>query len=241
MIEGICRLCHEKRRLCHSHIVPEWCYERLYDGQHRIAVVGPKGQHPPHLKKGRREFLLCKRCEGYLNTLYEQPFRTYWRTAVPRQPCPENATQVTLCGFNYRVFKLFHLSILWRLGVCGLPEMTISLGPYEEKIRKMLLLKDPGPADHYPILGRVLFSGNGCVADGLITSALEGRIDGSRVYMICYCGVEWLFVLTDHPTPTQTKLAHAAPQPDGNMILLAGGLGKSRSITEILKYADFDS
>ena len=46
-------------------------------------------------------------------------------------------------------------------GVSTLPEFdTVGLGPYEEKLRLMLLAGDAGPARHYPIFATVLSDEN---------------------------------------------------------------------------------
>jgi hypothetical protein len=48
-------------------------------------------------------------------------------------------------GLDYAMFKLFHLSVLWRAGVSTREEFrNVKLGSHEDVIRQMLLRDDPG-------------------------------------------------------------------------------------------------
>jgi hypothetical protein len=48
---------------------------------------------------------------------------------------------------------LFILSIMWRASASRRPECTsVRLGRFEEPIRNMIEIGDPGPADRFPIL-----------------------------------------------------------------------------------------
>jgi len=87
--------------------------------------------------------LLCKECEGIINR-----FETYFSNAWYKQEkCPNkvNNSAVQVTGLDYTLFRLFHLSILWRASVSKREEFSrVQLGPHEEKIRHMIFAGDPG-------------------------------------------------------------------------------------------------
>lgn len=139
---SICRLCLHDRKLCKSHIVPEFLYSPLYDSDREMmAITGRGRQGWKPLNKGIWEHLLCSDCEQYLNREYEQPFQDQWAgdDALPRQMTKDDVHTAT---FSYVSFKLFHLSILFRASVSSNPMFqAIRLGMHEDRIRKMLLGK----------------------------------------------------------------------------------------------------
>jgi len=231
---GSCNLCGENRELCNSHIIPEFCYKPLYDDNHRVARVNLPDERRlfSPIQKGFREHLLCRNCEGLLNDRYERPFKKYWdKVQLPTSP-----PGAKIAGFDYASFKLFHLSILWRAGVCSGKGLKESLGPYEEKLRAMLLSNNPGPVAHYPILGRLMLREASVYSAGPIgVHLLSGRHENSRQYLLCYCGVEWIVILTDHPTREQTHRAECAPQLDGSMLLGVGDWLDGPSMRDIIK------
>jgi hypothetical protein len=54
--------------------------------------------------------------------------------------------------YDYMTLKLCVLSILWRMSITRQEEYKgVSLGPYENDIRTMLLAKDPGSPDLFSI------------------------------------------------------------------------------------------
>ena len=56
-------------------------------------------------------------------------------------------------GIDYKLFKLFQLSILWRAGITALSFYDrVQLGPQEDDIRQMILRNDPGPAPLFSCL-----------------------------------------------------------------------------------------
>src|SRR6266849_5839504 len=115
MEHGICKLCREDKPLCSSHIIPEFLYRPLYDDNHRAIEVSliPKKAHL--LQKGYREPLLCFECEQRINK-YEVYFRDIWYEKKKLPPVVMRQ-YVEINGIDYTLFKLFHLSIVWRASV----------------------------------------------------------------------------------------------------------------------------
>lgn len=58
-----CALCQNTRKLCKSHIIPEFFYTELYDKNHRFKAIYSKWGKIVFHYKGFRERLLCEECE----------------------------------------------------------------------------------------------------------------------------------------------------------------------------------
>ncbi len=216
---GTCKLCREKTQLCESHIVPEFCYKGFYDDKKHQIIEGlftSNGLRKRPKQKGKREYLLCSRCEGILSK-YETKFCEYWNgpNGLPKRV---NDGLLVLRGAEYHIFKLFHLSIIWRFSV-STSFSQISLGPYEDKLRKILFNDDSVPQDHYPIFGYVLTEDDGRIHHE-VGAPLTSQHDGSRCYVSRYAGCDWTIIITDHPSRNQMDLSEAL-LTDGTITLRA--------------------
>lgn len=213
-----CRLCHNERKLCDSHIVPEFLYRDLYDNNHKMIGIngqGNKGWKP--LQKGIREQLFCSDCEQHLNDKYEKPFLKQWLTDKPL-PSQMRHDSIFSADYDYPTFKLFHLSILFRSSISSLPTFQeVSLGPHEERIRQMLLNEDPGKEWEYPILAFAVLNGNG-VEKRLISQPISGRHEGHRAYGQIYGGAMWWILASSH---RNNLFCRAGLQPSGSLKMLA--------------------
>ena len=74
----ICILCQQEKRLCDSHIIPEFAYADIYDDKHRAVTFSPIAPDERKFEqKGVRDKLLCTDCEGFINDHFEIPFLKY--------------------------------------------------------------------------------------------------------------------------------------------------------------------
>src|SRR5438876_116721 len=118
---GICALCKLNADLQYSHILPEFFYKQIYDpppkkGFHVVSAV--PSDRDEFMQKGLREHLLCTKCEGILSR---------WETKAKSAFLDSEGIQVTqheqaiaLSDLDYTTFKLFQLSLLWRMSVTKL-------------------------------------------------------------------------------------------------------------------------
>lgn len=192
---AICRLCQLDRKLCYSHIIPEFLYGALKNDEYKFMGVngrGNKGWKP--LQVGIREYLLCSDCEQLLNDKYEQPFLRQWR--LPDRIAQDSAYSAT---YDYSTFKLFHLSVLFRSSVSSLATFReVNLGAHEDRIRQMLLSADPGQNWEYPILALAVLNGRGEVERRLISCPISERYDGHLTYGQIYGGAMWWISVSSH-------------------------------------------
>jgi hypothetical protein len=200
--EGFCRLCGKQTVLCESHIVPEFMYKPVYAERQMIGFKkGHVGVKPQVYQKGLREYLLCGDCEAFLNNSYERPNVRTWEALVHREESggvafaygttPQGTELVDVRGVDYPSFKLLLLSILWRAGVAKRQEYeAVTLGPYEEKIRHMLLSRDPGPSLLLPCVVTLLKR-----PVRLISPPARGKYAGHTTYQFILTSIAlWFFI-----------------------------------------------
>jgi hypothetical protein len=61
------------------------------------------------------------------------------------------STYISVKGIDYRKFKLFLLSILWRANISNLPIFQkVNIGEHEQIIRDKILSNNPGSSVEYP-------------------------------------------------------------------------------------------
>jgi len=194
---GKCKLCLKDAFLCESHIIPEFFYKPLYDnsnGKHDALVVNVSPYRERSLRSGFYERLLCNACEGLLNREYETYVIELWQTKFPGL---DKGNTFIIEPVEYRRFKLFHLSVLWRAGVSNRAEFkNVTLGPHEEILREKILSGDPGSDESYSFYGNVLML-NG-EPFNMIINPLYGRNDGHRVYIFYFGTCKWLYRVSSH-------------------------------------------
>ncbi len=188
-----CRLCHEEKKLCFSHVIPEFMHLEMYDEKHRaLKVESDPDSGEKFLQKGEREFLFCDDCEGRLGK-----FETYASPIIKSLfalEVEEEDDSYIVRDINYQSFKLFQMSLLWRASVASIDMFgNITLGGHEDRLRKMLLSEDPGPTDHY---GCVMFAMQKTkYLHRMIWSPETDQIDGLPVYRFQTGRLFWYFFL----------------------------------------------
>ena len=156
-----CKLCLEEKPLIKkSHIIPDFQYKEMFDEKHRIIRISQEEQRSFSIPDGEYEpNILCADCDNVLIGGWEsyasQIF--YGGTNPPiiaenfRKPDGLEFLQVR--GVDYEKFRLFLLSVVWRASISKRPFFAnVSLGPHEEKIRRILIDRNPGKANQYPCL-----------------------------------------------------------------------------------------
>jgi hypothetical protein len=211
----VCRLCQHDRDLRDSHIFPEFLYEDLYNEKHQMMGINGLGNRGwKTVQKGLREPLFCDDCEQHFNEKCEKPFRAQWVEAAPL-PNPWNLNEVHWGNFDYASFKLFHLSVLFRAGISSLPTFAaVSLGPHEERLRRLLLAVSPGESWQYPIFGYAVVHHETKLLIPLVSQAGRSSFGGHPCYGMMYGGVHWWICVSSHRNP---ELERVALQPDGRM------------------------
>jgi hypothetical protein len=185
-----CALCRTEQKLAHSHVWPEFMYEELYDETGRYISLNDDPRAPERpFQKGLREYLLCYACEQHLNR-----FETYSAKLLRqlRQEPAHNRPGFHI-DYEYPRFKLFGLSLIWRVHVASGPGFkSVQLGPVAEDMRRMLLHADPGPPERFPFaIARIDGSD---MASTMMTVPQKTLFCGHDAYLGMGYGFRWVFV-----------------------------------------------
>ncbi len=186
MEKGICKLClQEKPLLRQSHIIPDFLYSLMYGVDHEIYKV-PLIENRREVKVQTGEFegnILCESCDNSIIGTYENYAKTLLFDGRPEVKT-ENQLHLdgklvsTYCeNVDYRKFKLFLLSILWRASVTTREFFKhIKLNPEQDnELREMILKGDPKEQLDYPCLISAFVGKKKKVSDQTITMPIKAN------------------------------------------------------------------
>ncbi|TGL13506.1 hypothetical protein [Leptospira meyeri] len=218
---GQCILCLKEKTLCESHIIPEFWFQPLYHNHKFIQPKMDKKLGVEIYQKGIKEPMLCAECEGFLNTTYEQPIHQFWKENIKVTDIKESKnSHFVLQNLDYTIFKLYHLSILWRAHHSENRMFEkVNLGEKHEKIlREMILTNNPGEETDYPIFGSILFRDKAgeVMIDLMINPIRVKTQDGHSAYKFLYGGVSWWIGVSSHIRLEENS---TSLNRDGRMIL----------------------
>lgn len=215
-----CALCLEVRFLCESHVLSDFGYDTLYEqGIRRFYdLAGGPRPHVHYRQTGHWEHLFCEECEGFLNTLCED-YASRLLTTPGGIVVPPRGSK-TLNQAEYRRFKLFQLSLLWRAHVArGEFFRQVDLGPFHaERLRTMLRAGDPGAPAEYPcVISAMLLDGQH--RKDFMAPIFRAREGAHHVYAVSFFGFKWIYLVSSH---SQTHwAARYALQEDGTFYVHA--------------------
>ncbi len=194
-----CALCRQDRKLCRSHILPEFMYSKSYDDNGIVISVSSHPQRRPRaVQVGAREHLLCPDCEALLSV--HETYASELLRSI--DAIPYDGQKGVEVEYDYHHFKLFGISLLWRAHASTLHEyQQFSVGPLAEDMRQMLLRGDPGRARMCPF-APVRFVGSEA-AQRTIHFPVNLKLDGQHVVLFPAFGYQWLFVTS--------RRSHAIP------------------------------
>ena len=111
-----------------------------------------------------------------------------------------------LKGLDYAKFKLFLLSMLWRMGVSSRNEFAeVDLGSHhEEALRIALLNDDPLAEDRYGCMLIALTMKGKIYADWITPPTLV-KFCNQHCYRVLINGILYCFLVSKQPTPKQLK------------------------------------
>lgn len=191
-VEGVCKLCLTHSELMYSHIIPEFFFRYMYDDKSRALLVEAEYLGKTPIQKGIREYMLCLSCEKRLN-VYETYVAKLWKKDFPEMV---QDNMFIMKDIDYGLFRLFHLSILWRASVSTLDFFKhVSLGKHEEIIRTMILNYDPGKADQYSFIPRIVYDTDKKNIHA-IAEPLQAKQDGFTFYNFSFGGVMWEYMVS---------------------------------------------
>lgn len=151
MIEGVCQLCKTNKPLVEAHIIPKWMYIGILVKDYKSLIVNLAGEgRPKRSPSGLYDpNILCSKCDNSILS----PLEKYGQQVL----CNPDGTFIDffnhpsivqngglrlakLKDINYTSFKLFLLSLIWRMHITKLSFFAhVDLGLYAEQMRGALL------------------------------------------------------------------------------------------------------
>ena len=211
-----CALCKEEKPLQNSHIISEFLFDLLYDDKHRFNLLTVRpGDRDRIEQKGLRERLLCSCCEQHIGR-FERYGSQVLNGGAPGVSGEADGSIVQVRGIDYKMFKLFLLSLVWRAGVAsGRFFEKVRLGPHRERIRLMILGEDPGPFDLYPciLFGMSLPTG---ALPGIMIQPCRAKTWGHTTYHLVLPGLKLVYFISSHRIGTLES--QFVLQEDGSLV-----------------------
>lgn len=230
-----CPLCGEYKLLCDSHILPEFVYRPTYDLAHTAVKVDIDKNKIGKTQKGFSEWMLCTECEKKLNK-WETYFANVWFHKGHRlRPLKLEEDLIFIKGLDYKKFKLFHLSLIWRAGISKRSEFdAVRLGPHSEKIRIMLWDENPGEPEDYQFIGLAIRDAKTLgFYDRLIRAFETSKLDRHQIYSVFSGGVMWEYWVSSH---TFNRQVPPCLEKDGTLVMAVQDWDKNLSIQDLAKH-----
>ena len=153
----ICRLCEQEQASVRAHIIPRSFFLEHKDEGKSLKPCCDR-QRTPTRREVRLEFTIriffapAVRRDSRHMTHTDLSFfilKAVWRRSFPDT---EGEANIVRC-VDYKLLKLFILSVLWRASVSGQTFYAgVKLGPYEDALRSLILADNPGEAQDFPIM-----------------------------------------------------------------------------------------
>lgn len=123
----------------------------MYDAEIRgFHIISTNPQRKNGIRqKGIWEYMLCEDCEHCIGEYENYAARLY--NIGPGLDCERQHDILVFTGIEYRSFKLFLLSLLWRLAVTTKELQGLKLSVADcERLRQMVLAGEPGTSFEFP-------------------------------------------------------------------------------------------
>jgi len=204
----ICKLClQEKPLLKKSHIAPNFLYKELRDEDNAFVEGSFNDLSSKNVYTGLFEpNILCKECDNLtLGRLEDYACRIlYGGIKGPRLVNEINKGGVefiTCYGVDYKKFKLFLLSLIWRFSIAKSEFYNfVDLGEHEEKIRKMIFEDNAGDVSDYPCCIQS-YRRYSDLPFQIISQPMRHRHDGAICYSVIISGLLYTFYISKALTP----------------------------------------
>ncbi len=233
MVDGVCPLCGMSKEIIQSHIVPEGFYKPLYDGKHRAIHVDKNTLDTKWIQKGIREHLLCANCDNSILGTWDKYAIELW-SGLGGMPDTLPNGGIKLTGVDYELFKLFHLSVLWRAAASSAVKWgKINLGPHFQIIKNVILSGKAPSEQEYPIWGIALVDdrhGNEVCKEMVFYAGNDHRW-GLHTYIFVFGGVAWHYVVGNH---SDSRIPHEVLTRSGDFYIASFSVHKFRPVLERL-------
>lgn len=223
---AICKLCNEDKALIKkSHIYPNFVYSDLFDEHGKLRKfdaiemkkINPKISRPASgVYEGN---LLCDECDNKRISKLETYVAGLLNGNDKKVECSDKKTEdgteiLEVKHLKYIDFKNFILSMLFRADISTFPEFEdVSLGPYNEKIRKIVY--DNLDTEDLDIQINLFRLSNDSEFNTLIGQPVKSKIGAESIYSILMKG--YLIVISLKENITSKKVKDVRLMSDGTI------------------------
>lgn len=184
-------------------------YKGIFDSKHAIYKIALNdneknrkvynGEYEPDILCQNCDNIIIGQSENYANKIfYGGKFSKDEDISFYKEK-QNDLLLYCVSGINYKKFKLFLLSILWRASISQRELFKfVSLGPYEEKIREMLINNDPGEEKEFPCIISKIPDEIPC---GLISQPTRSRNKGT-IYNFIINGFYYMYCISGDRFPS---------------------------------------
>jgi hypothetical protein len=232
--QSIFRLCLKPAKLMNSHIFPEFVFRPLYDTMHRFRSARIDEAEWEWEQKGYREPMLCANCEQQFSRYEKYACETFFKKSLPA-PISRGRSKVFELGrLDYKLMKLFLLSLLWRAGTTKHDYCKhVELGKHTEQLRQMLFAESPGRPEEYAcFVCTVKLDG---VVFNFFIEPTPCRVSGHKAYRFVFGGFLFFFFVSSHQLPPAFR--SCALQADGNFRILDSELADHPFLRDVFNRA----
>lgn len=242
---SICKLCLRDKGLKHSHIIPEFMYQHVYEKRikrFKALTVDFANNQKPHLKyeqSGIREDLLCGDCELLLSKYEKYAAETFYSNNGKYNAFCTNTKKIgdkiiyEFNGFLYKEFKIFLLSLVWRIIIAKQYNIQNIDEEIKEKLRTAILNQDPLNYDDFGCSIQILRDNEGHLESKLIYGPFLAINNNIKTLIIIIDGFKYIFFL-NHIDITKDKIKWFL-NVDGSIDIMCSSLSLDENLTYILK------
>lgn len=210
----MCKLClEEKQLLKKSHIIPDFMHKGLRDEDNKFFLINIE-DYSKSEKKYTGEFepdILCQECDNKIigqyetyahKILYGGKINKGENIKFKNQKNQSGLISTYVEGIDYKKFKLFLLSLLWRSSISSRKFYgQVSLGPHEETIRKMILGGNSGKQLDYPCFISTYLNNKDKLSPDFIGQPVRVKNNDGTKYTFLIGGLIYIFFISSHNIP----------------------------------------
>lgn len=222
-----CAMCKAAPSHVNSHIIPKFLYNLVGltgDKCRKFFVISNDPRIDKDLRQtGIQEYLLCIDCEKICTEL--DTYGAKIMRQVHNSPPLLRSFRYAPIDVDYCRFKLFCLSLLWRIGASTFPLFdSINLGKHEPILRNMLLTHYPGELYEYGCV--ITKSSHNTENVSTLYCLGNSEIDGYPSAQLFLGPYHWIFFLRAKTSPELEKTM--CLQPGEKLEILQTGSDHSK-------------
>jgi hypothetical protein len=152
----LCRPCETQQRPIKAHVVPEGFFRALRDDSGVTELrTNKRGVPPKRAPVGVYDMaILCSRCDNVFSPWDKHAQDILLRDFAETRAIYDGDEKIawTIHEFDYKLLKLFFVSLLWRASVSTHEfYRRVDIKSFEQEMRDMILAENPGAPETFAV------------------------------------------------------------------------------------------